>query len=175
MTGKQFRQFGEKAAEIYVNTAVEASVTATNEAKRAGKEADRAKEEADRSQEHEEGAKEHEKGAERARQAIEDMTVSADTLPSGSEATATKTAAGGSFNLHFGIPRGEQGATGPTGPEGKQGPPGPQGMNGVAVAAEGFYAFNVNDEGNLILSYTGDEASDFSIHKDDGHLWLNIS
>lgn len=41
-----------------------------------------------------------------------DMTVSATTLPAGSEATVTKTEQGGVFNLAFGIPKGEAGAAG---------------------------------------------------------------
>lgn len=161
MTGKQFRQFGEKAAEAYVQAAA--------------RDAEAAKKSASAAAESQRQAKEHAGSAETARQAIEDMTVTSDTLPSGSEATATKTAVGGSFNIHFGIPRGEQGATGPKGEQGIQGPEGPQGINGVAVASEGFYAFNVNDEGHLILSYTGGEAPDFSIHEDDGHLYMNIA
>ena len=45
-------------------------------------------------------------GAQEARYAIENMTVSAQTLPHGSEATAVKTATDGSFNIHLGIPAG---------------------------------------------------------------------
>lgn len=93
--------------------------------------------------------------AEADRQAIENMTVSAATLPAESDASAAKTETPGGFNIHFGIPRG------------------PRGFNGVAVAAGGQYAFNVDGNGHLILSYTGDEAPDFAINA-NGHLILNV-
>lgn len=70
-------------------------------------------------------------------------------------------------------PQGIIGPQGPTGPIGPQGPQGERGINGVAVEAAGFYAFNVDDNGHLILSYTGDQAPDFSIGS-NGHLVLNI-
>lgn len=93
--------------------------------------------------------------AEAERQAIENMTVSSATLPAESDATATKSETTGGFNIHFGIPRG------------------PRGFNGVAVAADGQYAFNVDGNGHLILIYTGDEAPDFVINE-NGHLILNV-
>lgn len=70
-------------------------------------------------------------------------------------------------------PRGPQGEAGPVGPQGPQGVQGPQGIAGVAVSAAGIYAFNVNDDGHLILSYTGDNAPDFFIDS-NGHLILNL-
>ncbi len=72
---------------------------------------------------------------------------------------------------------GPRGFQGPRGAEGKQGPPGPQGppgINGVAVAATGQYAFRVSEEGDLILSYTGEAAPDFYI-AEDGTLRMRIS
>lgn len=69
--------------------------------------------------------------------------------------------------------QGPQGVVGPRGPQGLQGPEGPQGVNGVAVAADGQYAFNVNEEGHLVLSYTGDDAPNMRIN-DAGHLILTI-
>lgn len=68
---------------------------------------------------------------------------------------------------------GPQGIAGPEGPQGIQGPPGPQGINGVAVTAPGQYAFNVNDDGHLIVSYTGETAPDFAVNE-NGHLILTI-
>lgn len=57
-----------------------------------------------------------------------DMTVEADTLPAGSEATVEKTVdPDGAVTLTFGIPRGEQG---------EQGEPGPQGDSGVYVGSD---------------------------------------
>lgn len=70
-------------------------------------------------------------------------------------------------------PQGIQGSQGPAGPVGPQGPQGERGINGVAVEAIGFYAFNVDDNGHLILSYTGDQAPDFFIDS-NGHLVLNL-
>lgn len=67
---------------------------------------------------------------------IADMTVSAETLPEGSEATVEKTEVGGVYHLEFGIPKGDtgeqgpQGATGPQGPKGDTGAEGPQGEKG---------------------------------------------
>lgn len=67
-------------------------------------------------------------------QQVIDLTVSATTLPAGSEATVTKTEQGGVVNLAFGIPQGIQGNTGAAGPQGPQGTPGetgPQGPQGI--------------------------------------------
>ena len=114
--------------------------------------------------------------ADMARQAIEYLSVTARSLPPVEEAAVTKTQMDGFVELLFGIPRGEQGAVGPKGEQGIQGPPGPQGEpgpSGIAVAAEGQYAFNVED-GHLWLSYTADEAPDFAL-EDDGHLYLNFA
>lgn len=59
------------------------------------------------------------KDAEAARQAIEDMTVEASSIPAGSKATVTKsTGPSGAVNLAFGIPAGETGPVGPAGPPG---------------------------------------------------------
>lgn len=54
------------------------------------------------------------------------MTATAETLPAGSDATASYS----DGVLTFGIPRGEQGETGPTGPAGPQGETGPEGPQG---------------------------------------------
>ena len=67
-------------------------------------------------------------------QQVLDLTVSATTLPAGSQATVTKTEQGGVVNLAFGIPQGPQGTPGETGPQGPQGTPGatgPQGPQGI--------------------------------------------
>ena len=52
---------------------------------------------------------------EQAAESVMDMTVSAQTLAQGAEATVTKTEQDGVVNLAFGIPTGPQGATGATG------------------------------------------------------------
>ena len=117
--------------------------------------------------------------AERSRAAITDMSVSAEALPTGLASVQKSQDPDGTYHLHFGLPKGETGSVGlrgPAGPQGVEGPqgvPGPRGINGVAVAASGTYAFNVNEDGHLILNYTGDTAPDFSINE-EGHLILNL-
>lgn len=72
--------------------------------------------------------------------------------------------------------QGEEGPPGPAGPQGIQGPAGPEGprgMNGVAVAVTGQYAFNVNEDGDLIVSYTGDTPPNFRINE-EGELILEV-
>lgn len=69
--------------------------------------------------------------------------------------------------------QGEQGVAGPQGPQGVQGPEGSRGINGVAVESEGHFAFNVTEEGRLVLSYTGSDAPNMEI-TDDGHLVWTI-
>lgn len=74
--------------------------------------------------------------AQEAQQAIEDMSVSAQTLAEGESATVTKTEQDGVVHLAFGIPigatgaKGEQGERGLTGPKGDTGPQGPAGPKG---------------------------------------------
>lgn len=79
-----------------------------------------------------------------AEKAIEDMTVTAETLPEGSEATVTKTETEGVVNLNFGIP---QGATGEQGIQGIQGIQGVKGdsarylnvsTNVLAIPVDGY-------------------------------------
>ena len=111
--------------------------------------------------------------AQNARESIENMEVRAGTLGAGSAATVRKEVVNGIVRLTYGIPRGEQGATGPKGEQGVQGPQGPQGFSGVAVAADGQYAFNVNKDGDLILSYTGDTAPNMRVNE-NGYLILTI-
>lgn len=57
---------------------------------------------------------------------------------------------------------------------GKKGSKGDKGDNGVAVATDGAYAFNVDANGHLILSYTGNTAPNFSIDQNTGHLILTL-
>ncbi|NCB63300.1 MAG: hypothetical protein EOM52_06755 [Clostridia bacterium] len=76
--------------------------------------------------------------------------------------------------------RGATGATGATGEQGiqgvsgKEGPAGPQGIAGVAIATSGMVAFNVDENGHLWCSYTGDEQPDYYIGE-DGHLYLTVN
>ena len=65
-----------------------------------------------------------------AQQAIEDMSVSAQTLAEGESATVTKTEQEGVVHLEFGIPRGAKGAQGERGEKGDKGDTGAQGIQG---------------------------------------------
>ncbi len=174
MTGAQWKAYAKDAAQQDVDRAVQAAEDASASVREAAGYAGQAGQHAEAAGAAKSGAELARDEAGAARQAIEDMSVSAGSLPAGSEATVVKTAAGGSVNLRFGIPRGEQGKPGPPGADGIQGPPGKDGINGVAVPEAGQYAFNVDERGHLMLSYTGSEAPDFEI-REDGHLYLNIS
>ena len=68
--------------------------------------------------------------AEDAEQAIENMSVSAQTLAEGSSATVTKTEQDGVVHLEFGIPKGATGAQGERGEKGDKGDTGVQGIQG---------------------------------------------
>lgn len=162
-TGKQFSDFAKAGAKEAVAPEVSKAATSASNAAASEKNAQAA---ADR-------AEQSEANAQDAREAIESMEVRADTLAAGSAATVRKEVVDGVVRLTYGIPQGKQGETGPKGEQGVQGPPGPQGISGVAVAADGQYAFNVNAEGHLILSYTGDTAPNMRIN-DAGHLILTI-
>ena len=70
-------------------------------------------------------------------------------------------------------PTGETGPVGPAGPQGIQGPPGPQGT-AVGVETEGLFYFDVDEDGHLILTYTGNDPPNFEIDEDTGHLILTI-
>ena len=69
--------------------------------------------------------------AQDAQEAIENMSVSAQTLAEGSSATVTKTEQGGVVHLDFGIPVGATGATGAKGDKGDKGDRGEQGIQGI--------------------------------------------
>ncbi|MDE7242782.1 MAG: hypothetical protein K2O18_02225 [Oscillospiraceae bacterium] len=70
------------------------------------------------------------KKAEDAQNAIENMTVRANALPSGSAASVQKTTSGGVVNLTFGLPRGEKGDRGADGNDGLPGEKGDKGDKG---------------------------------------------
>lgn len=69
--------------------------------------------------------------------------------------------------------QGVKGDQGLQGPQGIQGPAGPQGINGVAVTAEGQIGFSVNENGHLLVTYSGDTPPAYSIGE-DGHLYLEV-
>ena len=68
--------------------------------------------------------------------AIDNITITADTLPPGTQATASGSISEAEgLKIKLGIPQGEQGPkgdTGATGPQGETGPQGPQGEKGEA-------------------------------------------
>lgn len=78
-----------------------------------------------------EAAKGYANQAEAAEHSIKDMTASAHTLPSGSSATVTKTEGDTTFNLDFGIPKGEKGDKGDPGAKGDKGEQGERGETGA--------------------------------------------
>ena len=92
-----------------------------------------------------EAAQEAKTGAEKAQKSIENMLVSANTLPAGTDATVSKTVEDGTVKLNFGIP---------------------QGADGGAIAAAGLWGVEVDENGDLILTYTGDDAPPLSINED---------
>lgn len=135
-----------------------------------------------------ESAEESAEKAEDSQKAIENLSVSAVSLPSDHEATASKTKQTDGYHISLGIPRGEQGADGPQGEQGIQGIPGRDGkdgkdgedgkdgrdgMNAVNVPQGSLFGFSVNEEGHLILTYAGTEPPPFSIGA-DGHLYYNL-
>ncbi len=83
------------------------------------------------------------------------VTASAHSLPPESAATARAVPEGESFKLEIGVPRGERG------------------MNGAALAADGLWAFNVREDGHLVVAYTGDAPPRLRI-REDGHLVANL-
>ena len=82
--------------------------------------------------------------AQEAQKSIENMQVSANTLPAGTDATVTKTVEDGTVKLNFGLP---------------------QGADGSAIAADGLWGVNIKN-GDLILTYVGDEVPPLSINED---------
>lgn len=117
---------------------------AGKEADRAAAEADRARDEADRSGTEADRADAEADRAELARQAIENLSVTAKSLASGEEATVTKTMLEGFVNLLFGIPRGEQGIQGPKGDRGDE-------ITGVELV-EGTHAPGTTDTYKVLVS-----------------------
>ena len=91
--------------------------------------------------------------AQQAQKSIENMQVSANTLPAGTEATVTKTVEDGTVKLNFGLP---------------------QGADGGAIAADGLWGVRVDENGDLILTYVGDDIPPLSINE-DGNLIYTLS
>ena len=85
VTGLQFKNFAKAAAEAYAESAANSATAASESASSASSAAS---------------------SATAAQSAIENMTVSSETLGAGAVATVTKTEAAGVVNLEFGLPQG---------------------------------------------------------------------
>lgn len=72
--------------------------------------------------------------------ALQNPTVSVQTLTPGSQATATITPNEGTIAIALGIPQGLKGDVGDQGPQGKQGIQGPKGEPGNGLTIKGTYA-----------------------------------
>ena len=86
---------------------------------------------------------------------LQKTDVYAVTVPYTSSAKAIKEQVDDHFHVRFEIPKGEPG------------------RNGAVVSANGLYAFQVNSDGHLILTYTGDIPPNFTINE-AGHLILTL-
>ncbi len=160
MTGQQFQDWAVAGAQPYATQAQQSAQAAANSASAASASASEAASDAS--------------DAEAARQAIEDMGVASVTLDPGLDATVDKIVSpGGAVTLRFGVPQGAVGPQGATGPTGATGAQGPQGVSGLAIPTNSQYAFNVDENGHLICSYTGDTAPGYSINE-NGHLILEV-
>lgn len=141
-----------EATKGYAESAKTESLHAANHAQNAAESERNALESAKSAKESESNAKEAEQlsaesaqQSEEARQAIENMTASAVSVGTGAEPYVKKTSSGGVVNLEFGLRDGE---------------PGPP---GYTVPADGLYAFHIDENGDLIITYTGEEIPPFSI------------
>lgn len=110
--------------------------------------------------------------AQAAQKAIENLGVVASTLPAGSDATVEKSVADTGVTLHFGIPRGEQGAVGPRGEQGVEGPPG---ESGITTLTAGWFTLSVDDNGDL-WAYCADTESKPPLEYDEatGALYYTV-
>ena len=144
-----------EAAKGYAESAKTESLHAANHAQNAAESERSALESSESAKTAESNAKiseqssaESARQSEEARQAIENMTASAVSVGTDAEPYVKKTSSGGVVNLEFGLRDGK---------DGKPGPP------GYTVPADGLYAFHIDKNGDLIITYTGDEVPPFSI------------
>ena len=152
-----------EATKGYAESAKTESLHAANHAQNAAESERNALESAKSAKESESNAKEAEQlsaesaqQSEEARQAIENMTASAVSVGTGAEPYVKKTSSGGVVNLEFGLRDGE---------------PGPP---GYTVPADGLYAFHIDENGDLIITYAGDEVPPFSIDE-NGNLIYTLA
>lgn len=143
-----------EAAKGYAESAKTESLHAANRAQSASESERNALESSESAKTAESNAKiseqssaESARQSEEARQAIENMTASAVSVGPDAEPYVKKTSSGGVVNLEFGLRDGE---------------PGPP---GYTVPADGLYAFHIDENGDLIITYTGEEIPPFSINQ----------
>lgn len=99
-------------ADEHTGTIAQAREAAKTEADRAERMAQRAADSAEASAASAGEARGEAARAKESREAVENMTVSAEELPAGQAATVKKTVSGGAVNLRFGIPAGADGEDG---------------------------------------------------------------
>lgn len=81
-------------------------------------------------------------------------------------------------NGEFDGPRGLPGIQGPEGPEGDEGPRGPRGEkgekgeSGITAPMNGFFTFEVDEDGGLWVLYEGETGPQFEIGEDGGLYWI---
>lgn len=90
--------------------------------------------------------------------AMEGLTATASTLPTGSAAAVSVSKAASGFVLAFGLPRGEKGEKGDTGPAGKDGTGSVSSVNGIA-SVQGNVTLTASDVGALPASAAAADAS----------------
>lgn len=135
----------ETASKESADTAIQKSSEAERSAENANLSAGSAAESANVAQRNAGEALGAKNAAIQAQKSIENMQVSANTLPAGTEATVTKTVEDGTVKLNFGLP---------------------QGADGGAIAADGLWGVRVDENGDLILTYVGDNIPPLSINED---------
>lgn len=135
----------ETASKESADTAIQKSSEAERSAENANLSAGSAAESANVAQRNAGEALGAKNAAIQAQKSIENMQVSANTLPAGTDATVTKTVEDGTVKLNFGLP---------------------QGADGSAIAADGLWGVRVDENGDLILTYTGDDIPPLSINED---------
>lgn len=115
VSGRLFKKFAQVSVEQYVEAAQEAADKALDAVGQVGTAAEDAAASADR--------------ADAARNAIENMTVTAGTLGPESAASVEKSTVNGVVHLAFGIPKGMDGKDGTNGADGKDGKDGKDGTS----------------------------------------------
>lgn len=145
VSGAQIRGFAQDAVSTYVGqaqTAAEEAAAAQGSAETAASEAAASKS----------AAQAAAASAAEEAQAVEDLTVAANTLSPGASATVAKTKENGVYKLTFGLPQGEKGETGAAGSPGANGVSPtvavtdiPGGHRVTITDAEGTESFDVLD------------------------------